>query len=234
MAAEAVAFSFMAKQVKLSVQSRAGAGRPVVRKLRRQGLVPAVIYGAKYKPVNLQVPSRTLDTVLSHAVGENILVDLEIETDGKKASQLALIQQIQHEPVSGTVTHVDFHAVDMNETLHANIVIEPVGEANGVRNFGGLLEQMARTIEIECLPKDLPEVITVDVSALNIGDAIHVRDLPLPAGVTARSDADLTVFLVASPTVQEEVVAPVEGTPTEPEVIKEKKEEAAPAEGAKK
>jgi large subunit ribosomal protein L25 len=223
----------MAKQVKLSVQKRAGAGRPVARKLRREGFVPAVIYGAKYQPVNLQVPSRELDTLLGHAIGENILVDLEIGSDSGKTSQLALIQEVQHEPVSGAVVHVDFHAIDMNEAIHANVVVEPSGEANGVRNFGGLLEQLTRTIEVECLPKDLPELISVDVTALNIGDAIHVRDVQLPAGVTARSDADLTIFLVASPTVQEEV-APVEGAPTEPEVIKEKKEEAAPAEAAKK
>jgi large subunit ribosomal protein L25 len=234
MAALGRRFLFMAKQVKLSVQTRTGAGRPVARKLRREGFVPAVIYGAKYQPRNLQVPSRALKTLLGHAVGENILVDLEIDGEGGKSNQLALIQQIQHEPISGTVVHVDFHAIDMNESIHAQIVVEPVGEPNGVRNFGGLLEQLTRTVEVECLPKDLPEIITVDVSALNIGDAIHVRDLALPAGVTARSDADLTVFLVASPTVQEEVAAPVEGAPTEPEVIREKKEEPAPAEGAKK
>ena len=149
--------------------------------------------------------------------------------------RLALIQEVQHHPLKGSVLHVDFHAVKTDENLTAEIPVEPIGEANGVKNFGGLLEQSMRTVEVECLPRDLPEIIRVDVSALNIGDSIHVKDLPLPPNVVAKADADLTVFIVAAPTVMVEPVAAE--APTAPEVIKEKKEEGAaqtatPAAGA--
>ena len=114
---------------------------------------------------------------------------------------------MQHEPLSGAIVHVDFHAVKMDEMLHTSVPVEPTGEPNGVKNFGGMLEQSLRSLEIECLPKDLPELVTVDVSALNVGDSLHVKDIALPAGVTAQDDADLTVFLVAAPTVVEEPAA---------------------------
>ncbi len=222
----------MAKQVKLTAERRTAVGRSAVRKLKAQGAVPAIIYGAKDKPEALQVSRRDINALLSHAAGENILVELEIA--GK--NRLALVQEVQHSPVGGDVLHVDFHAVSMDEKIEAEVPLEPVGIANGVKNFGGLLEQSVRALEIECLPKDLPDKLTVDVSALNIGDSIHVRDIPLPEGVRTRIHADLTVFSVLAPTVEEEPVAEVaaEGAAAGPEVIREKKEEpaAAPAAGS--
>jgi large subunit ribosomal protein L25 len=221
----------MAKQVKLTAQTRLQTGGSVSKKLKRQGLVPAVVYGGQDQAQALQLSARDLKTLLSHTVGENILVELEIESNGSKSNRMALIQEIQHEPLSGGVVHVDFHAVNMNEALHTSVPVEPTGEPNGVKNFGGLLEQSLRSLEIECLPKDLPEIITVDVSALNVGDSIHIKDIQLPAGVTALDDADLTVFLVAAPTVVEEPTAAAGAAPTaEPEVIREKKEDAGAAE----
>lgn len=220
----------MAKQVKLSAQVRPHIGRNAVKKVAAQGAVPAVIYGAKEDPQNLQVNRRELNTLLAHAIGENILVDLEINDGGKTINKLALIQEVQHNPLGGAVLHLDFHAVKADEKLHANIPIEAEGEAIGVRSYGGIMDQTIRTLEVECLPKDLPELITVDVSALNVGDSIHVKDLKLPAGVTTSVDPDLTVIHVAAPTVEEEKPAAAEAT--SPEVIKEKKPEgdaAAPA-----
>ncbi|MEA3187879.1 MAG: large subunit ribosomal protein [Chthoniobacter sp.] len=216
----------MAKQVKLSAQTRPHVGRSAVNKLKSQGIVPAIIYGGKTAPQPLQVAARDIKTLLSHAVGENILVELEIDDAGKKSSRVALIQEVQHAPISRDVLHVDFHAINMNETLRASIPIEPTGEANGVKNFGGILEQSLRELEVECLPKDLPEIITVDVSGLNIGDSIHVSHLILPSGVTADEDPELTVFLCAPPTVEVEPVAATE-VAAGPEVINEKKEESA-------
>lgn len=217
----------MAKQVKLSVQARPHVGRSAVKKLKAQGIVPAVIYGGKTKPQHLQVASRDISRLLSHASGENILVDLEIESDGGKSSSMALIQEVQHHPLGGRILHVDFRAVSMDQKIQAEIPIEPEGTPDGVKNFGGILEQSIRTLEVECLPKDLPEVLIVDVSKLGIGDSIHVSDITLPEGVSALNDDALTVFLVAAPTVEEEPVA-AEVAPASPEVIKEKKEEAAP------
>jgi large subunit ribosomal protein L25 len=219
----------MAKQVKLSARARVQIGGTVANKLKRDGLIPAVIYGGKEAPLPLQVASREISTLLSRARGENILVELEIDNAGATSNRMALIQEVQHAPLSGSIVHVDFHAVNMNELLHTSVPVEPTGEASGVKNFGGILEQSLRSIDIECLPKDLPEVITVDVSGLEIGSSIHVKHLPLPAGVTALADADLTVFLVAAPAVAEAATpAAAAATPAQPEVIKEKKDDAAP------
>jgi large subunit ribosomal protein L25 len=213
----------MAKQVKLSATRRTGTGRSAVRKIKAQGGVPAVIYGGKNKPEPLQVSKRDISLLLSHASGENILVELEI--DGETAGRLALMQEVQHAPLGGDILHVDFHAVSMDEMIEAVVPLEPTGIAEGVKTFGGLLEQNLRSLEIECLPRDLPDVITVDVSRLNIGDSIHVRELPLPPGVTTRVPADLTAFSVLAPTVEEEPVAAAVEAPTAPEVITAKKEE---------
>lgn len=222
----------MAKQVKLAAERRTALGRAAVRKLKAQGTVPAVIYGAKTAPEALQVSRRDINAMLSHASGENFLVELEIS--GEAQNRLALIQEVQHAPLGGAVLHVDFHAVSMDETIEADVPVEPTGTANGVKNFGGLLEQNIRSLSIECLPRDLPDVITVDVAALNIGDSIHVRDLQLPPGVRTRMQPELTVIAVMAPTVEE---APAAGAdaPTAPEVIREKKEtpEAAAAAAAK-
>ncbi len=219
----------MAKQVKLSARPRAESGRNAVKQVRARGGVPAVIYGGKSNPSNLEISRKELDKVLAHAVGENILVELEITEGGKTTNRLSLIQEIQHHPVRRDVTHVDFHEVSMTEEIEADVVLEPVGEPVGVKTFGGLLQQNMRALSISCLPQNLPEIISVDVSNLNLGESLHIRDIKLPAGVTATGDEDLTVFLVSEPTVAEEPVAAE--APTAPEVIKEKKPEAA-AEGA--
>jgi large subunit ribosomal protein L25 len=218
----------MAKQVKLKAEERTAVGRSAGRKLKAQGIIPAVVYGGKSKPQPLQVSARDVNKMLSHASGENILVELEIAG----GNRMALIQEIQHAPLGGNVLHIDFHAVSMDEKIHADVPLEPTGTANGVKNFGGLLEQSLRSLSIECLPRDLPDRITVDISALNIGDSIHVRDIQMPEGVTAKVQPDLTAFSVVAPAVEEEPVVAVEGAPTGPEVITEKKPaegEAAPA-----
>lgn len=218
----------MAKQVKLIAERRTALGRSAVRKLKAVGAVPAVIYGAKDKPETLQVSKRDISALLSHAAGENILVELEI---AGAANRLALVQEVQHAPIGGDVLHIDFHAVSMDEMIEADVPLEPTGIPNGVKNFGGLLEQSLRALSIECLPRDLPDMITVDVSALNIGDSIHVREIALPSGVTTRISPDLTAFSVMAPTVIEEPVVAAEA-PTAPEVIKEKKEDPAAAAAA--
>jgi large subunit ribosomal protein L25 len=224
----------MAKQVKLKAEHRTATGRSAARRLKALGIVPAVIYGAKDKPQPLQLSARDINAMLSHASGENILVELEIP--GEKSNRTALVQEIQHAPLGGAVLHIDFHAVSMDETIHAEVPLESFGMANGVKNFGGLLEQSLRTLAVERLPRDLPDRITVDVSALEIGDSIHVRDIKLPSGVTAKVQLELTAFSVVAPAVEEEPVVAEAEAATGPEVIKEKKAEgeadAAPAAAA--
>src|SRR6266581_1336703 len=222
----------MAKQVKLKAEPRNNVGRSGVRKLRARGIIPAVIYGGKVKPQPLQVAARDINAIMSHASGENVLVDLEIT--GEKSNRAALVQEVQHSPVRGEIVHVDFHAISMDETIQAEIPLEAIGTPVGVKTFGGLLEQSLRSLAIECLPRDLPDRITVDVSQLNIGDSIHVREIQLPSGVAAKVPPDLTAFSVLAPTVEEApvVAEAAEAAAVGPEVITEKKPEgeaAAPA-----
>lgn len=225
----------MAKQVKLKAEARSDVGRSAVRKLRARGFVPAVIYGGNNKPQPLQVLARDINAMMSQASGENVLVELEIGGDGQ--SRTALVQEVQHSPVGGEIRHLDFQAISMDQKIQAEVPLEALGTAVGVKTFGGLLEQSLRALAIECLPGDLPDRITVDVSELNIGDSIHVRDIQLPQGVTPKVQLDLTAFSVVAPVVEEEpVAAEAEAAATEPEVITEKKEgeaAAAPAPAGK-
>ncbi len=216
----------MAIQLKINAQSRAEVGRNAVKKIKAAGFVPAVIYGAKDAAQNLQIVERELAQLLGHATSESVLVEVNIKEGGTRT---ALISEVQHHPVSGAILHVDLHAVAMDELFTVEVSVETVGEPAGVKTGGGVLEVILRTLEIECLPSDLPEAITVDVSNLQIGDSLHVRDLALPKGVVVLNDAELTVAHVAPPTVEEEPAAPSTAEAgAQPEFISEKK----PEEGA--
>jgi large subunit ribosomal protein L25 len=217
----------MAQQVKLKAQKRTVIGRNAIKNIKKEGLVPGVVYGSQAQPMALQVDGRELKNVLAHASSEHVLVELEIMDDGQSTSRLALIQEVQHHPLKRDLLHVDFHAVSATEKITSEVPIEAFGDALGVRTFGGLLEYSLRSLDVECLPQDLPDIIRIDVSNLNIGESFHVRDIPLPSGVEALTDADLTVVSVVASRVGEEVT-PTAEAPTAPEVITEKKGEAKP------
>jgi large subunit ribosomal protein L25 len=215
----------MAQQVKLKAEKRTVVGRNAIKKIKAQGLVPGVIYGSQGEPIALQVEARALTNVLAHALSEHVLVELEIADGSQSTNRLALIQEVQHHPLRPELLHVDFHAVSATEKITSEVPIEAVGDALGVRTFGGLLEHSLRTLEVECFPQDLPEIVRIDVTNLNIGESLHVRDIPLPSGVESLTPADLTVVSVVASRVGEEVTETAE-TPAAPEVITEKKAEA--------
>ena len=215
----------MAQQVKLKAQKRTLVGRNAVKRIREKGLVPGVIYGSNQQPMPLEVDSRQLSTVLAHASSEHILVELEIVDGDQGTNKLVLIQEVQHHPLKRDLVHVDFHAVSATEKITSAVPIETTGEALGVRTFGGLLEHSLRTLEVQCYPQDLPGIVQIDVTNLNIGETLHVRDLQLPAGVEAITDDDLTVVSVVASRVGEETTETAEQAAT-PEVITEKKTEA--------
>jgi large subunit ribosomal protein L25 len=215
----------MAHQVKLKAQKRTAIGRNSVKKIKEQGLVPGTIYGSQAQPLNLQVDGRDLSNVLAHASSEHVLVELEIADGDQSTNRLALIQEVQHHPLKRQLLHVDFHAVSATEKIISEVPIEAVGEALGVRTFGGLLEYSLRSLEVECFPQDLPDIIRVDVANLNIGEAFHVRDIKLPDGVEAITDGDLTAISVVASRVGEEP-APVTEAVAAPEVITEKRADA--------
>ena len=215
----------MAQQVKLKAEKRTVVGRNAIKKIKAQGLVPGVIYGSQGEPITLQVEARALTNVLAHALSEHVLVELEISDGSQSTNRLALIQEVQHHPLRPELLHVDFHAVSATEKITSEVPIEAVGDALGVRTFGGLLEHSLRTLEVECFPQDLPEIVRIDVTNLNIGESLHVRDIPLPSGVESLTPADLTVVSVVASRVGEEVTETAEA-PAAPEVITEKKGEA--------
>jgi large subunit ribosomal protein L25 len=154
-----------------------------------------------------------------------LLVDLTVEKDAR-SKRLALVQEVQHHPLSGKVMHVDFHEVAETEKVTVSVPVETVGEPAGVKNGGGTLEHILHKLKVRCLPKDLPEQITLDVTALEIGKSIHIADIVAPAGVEIMGEKTRTVVAVAAPRAEEEVVvaAPAAG---DVEMTKEKKEEGA-------
>jgi len=228
----------MAKTVSLQVSQRAGIGRTALKAVRKAGRVPGVLYGkTKDKTVRsrpIDIDSRKLASVLQSSTSENVLVDVEVtDPSGAKVDQhLALLLDVQHHPIKDYIIHIDLHEIDQDEILHAEVPVTSVGEPVGVKTGGGLLETMLRTIRVACLPRNLPELISVDVSHLAIGHSVHVRELVLPEGVTASNPPELPVFSVFAP--KEEVVETPATEVKQPEVIMEKKvDEAAPAPGAK-
>ncbi|MGE5175687.1 MAG: 50S ribosomal protein L25 [Hyphomicrobiales bacterium] len=210
---------------------RAGTGKGVTRKLRAGGAVPAVYYGRGEEPITLTVDRKDVETLFHTSGSSNVIVDLQVEGDAA-SDRKALIREIQRDPVLGSILHLDFHHISLTERITVEVPIELTGTPVGVKDGGGILEHLLREVEVECLPTDIPAEITVDVSALNIGDSLHVSDLSAP-GVEILTDAHRTIATVVPPTVLEEAKPAEEAVTEEPELVKEKKEEEAGAEGGK-
>ncbi|MCI0744673.1 MAG: 50S ribosomal protein L25 [Verrucomicrobia subdivision 3 bacterium] len=229
------------KTVPLTAYPRSLSRRAGARKLRSQGRVPAVIYGRRAKPQNVEVNSKDLQNLIHHAASENLLVDLAIEKDARP-KRLALLQELQHHPLTGKLVHLDLHEVSEDEKVTVMVPVESVGEAAGVKTSGGVLEHVLFKIKVRALPKDLPEIIEVDVSHLEIGQSIHLGDIKPPPGVEILGDKKVSVLSVAAPITEAQEQAALEAAaavPGEVEMIKEKKEEgeagaALPAKGAEK
>lgn len=226
------------KSVPLTAYPRTLARRAGSKKLRENGRVPAVVYGSQAKPQNLEIRQKELEDLIHHAASENVLLDLSVPDD-PRAKRLALVQEVQHHPLSGKILHVDLHEVLETEKVTVSVPVDAEGEAAGVKTGGGVLEHVMFKIRVRGLPKDLPEVIKVDVSALEIGHAIHIGDIKPPPGVEVLGDKNLSVLAVAAPVTEEQEAAAAEGEATalgEVEMIKEKKEDGsegeAPAKGA--
>jgi large subunit ribosomal protein L25 len=217
----------MARQLKLKAKPRAGIGKGRVKRMRTDGVIPAVLYGPHTKPEAIGVAAQDFRGLMKGLHGHNVLVDLELEHDGKTHNRLALIQDIQQHPVSDAVLHVDFREVSATEKFRSSVQVRAVGEPAGVKTGGGVLETVMHELHVECLPKDLPEAIEVNVETMEIGSTIHIRDIVPPPGVTLLDDKDRTVFIVAAPLTEEAEAAATEAAATEPEVIGAKKEEGA-------
>jgi large subunit ribosomal protein L25 len=214
----------MAKPKTLKATERARTGSGVLKQMRREGFVPSVIYGGGSENKNVKVDAKVFKDMLNHAASDSILVNLDVEGAG---TQLAFLQDVQHNAITGQILHVDFLAVDEKTEIHASLPLELTGEAIGVAG-GGFLDQMLHSLEISCRPKDLPENISADIAHLDVGDALHIGDITFPEGVKPILNADVVVALVIkarTPLSEDEEAAEGEGE-GEVEVINE----AAPAE----
>jgi large subunit ribosomal protein L25 len=181
------------KSVPLTAYPRTLTRRTGVKKLRREGRVPAIVYGPRMKPENIEVDTKEFDKLIHHAISENILVDLTVE--GKQ--RLALVQEVQHHPLSRETFHVDLHEVAPDEKVEITVPVETLGEPIGVRVDGGLLEHVLFKVRVRALPGDLPECIELDVADMQLGQTLHIGDMPVSDGVEILGDPGIPVVSVA-------------------------------------
>jgi large subunit ribosomal protein L25 len=180
----------MAKKTSLKAAPRARTGSGRLNQMRREGWLPSVIYGRGVENRNLKVDAKVFNEVIAHSSSENIIVNLEIEGEG---TRMAFLQAVQHDSLSGAAVHADFLAIDNKTEITAHIPAHPHGESPGVKS-GGVIEQYLHSIEITCLPDDLPETIDLDISALSVGDSLHLGEIKYPKGVRPTHAADVVVI----------------------------------------
>lgn len=219
-------------QFTITARAREGRGKGIARKLRAEGQVPAVFYGPETEPLLLVLEHADLQKLLKKARGDNVILDLEIASGGKSDIKKAMLKDLQMDPIKDTYLHADFYEISMDKEITLDIPIRLLNTPAGV-DQGGILQHVVREMTISGLPDKLPDHIEVDVAALDIGDAVHIEDIPLPEGVTAIQDEGLTVAVVVAPTVTREEVLEeaeeLEGEEAEEETA-EKEEEPAPEE----
>ncbi len=210
----------------LNADIREKRGKEIAKKLRAKGLIPAIFYGPRSETMALMVDPKELSKTLQTEAGENVLIDLRIRKDGDSLQKVVMLKDIQVHPLLRRPLHADFYEVSMDEMVTVEIPVHLTGKSEGVK-MGGILEQPQRTIQIQCLPGDIPRSIDVDVSALMIGDSVHVRDLHLEK-VKIMSDLNFTLATVVPPAAEAkpaEEAAVEAAAPEEGAEAKEKKEE---------
>ncbi len=214
--------------VKIKAQTRGTGKHSILTDLRNEGKVPGTYYGRKIDPVTIVVDAEELRAAMHTDAGSNVMIDLDIANSPLKGSQVAMIKDMQKNPITGEILHIDLVKVSMSEEIHATVPLLVVGEAAGVK-VGGVMQHSIREISVKCLPGALPEQFEIDVTALEIGDSIHVRDMATAEGVEILDDPDEILVSIVPPAKEEEVEAVEEGEMevAEPEVIGEKKEEEA-------
>ncbi len=208
--------------VQLSVEVRQGSGKGVARKIRAKGKVPGIIYGKGMGQILIEVNPRELLAAISSKAGMNALIDLQIPQQEKIT---AILKDYQADNITRDFTHLDFLKLDLSKKFRVEVPVRIVGKAEGVKE-GGILEVIRREITVSCLPTAIPKSIEIDVSALKVGESLHINEIKFPAGIEVPHDVDFAIVSVVAP--KEEVIAATEATPAEPEVLTAKK----PAEGS--
>lgn len=217
----------------VTAQPRKAGGKNDARRVRKTGMVPAAVYGAGKDPVAVSVDPKAVSKILRSETGHNTIFDLAVDGGAEKV----MIVDWQYEPLKGKLLHVDLKRIAMDKVLVVSVPVVLKGTPEGVKTEGGILEQLIREVEIECLPADIPTAITVDISALKFGENIRVADLAHGDKLKFLTDEDQMVAHITH--VKEEVAPAVEAVaaeagaaPAEPEVIKKGKQETEGAEGA--
>ena len=202
------------------------------RRVRVQGKIPGVIYGAKEPAQALELDPKQMQRILWSESGHNTIFDVEIAGARTKA----MIVDWQYEPIKGALLHIDLKRIAMDKAMRVSVPVQLIGVPTGVKNQGGILEQVLREVEIECLPADIPSHLDIDVTGLEMNQSIHISDLPHSGSIKFLDDEGLTVAHVTAVKETAAEVETAEAAAAEPEVAKKGKTdaEAAPAEGAKK
>jgi large subunit ribosomal protein L25 len=223
------------QQRELEVFLRTEKGKGAAHRIRREGKIPAVLYGRSMETYSLALNPKELEKILTSGARENTLIGLKISGAGseKIGHKVVMLKDLQVHPIQRTYLHADFYAVAMDKKIEVEIPIHLTGKAEGAKS-GGILEQPRREVRVRCLPSNIPEFIEVDVSALKIGDSLHVEDLPSSEQYELVAESNFTVASVTPPISEaqyEEIVAAAEGEKeiVQPERIGEKKEEAEEA-----
>jgi large subunit ribosomal protein L25 len=208
----------------LTAEIREGVGKEKAKKLRSKGLIPAIFYGPRSQTVPLVIDSKDLKKALQTEAGENVLIDLDIRKGTQSDRKVVMLKDIQVDPLQRVTLHTDFYEVAMDEEVTVEVPVHLVGKPEGTK-VGGILEQVRRVIQIQCLPGDIPKSIDIDVSPLKIGDSIHVQEINVEKAKII-SDTNFTIATVVPPVVEEEkVVEAVAPEAVEGAEVKEKEEE---------
>jgi large subunit ribosomal protein L25 len=208
----------------LKAEIREGTGKELARKLRVKGFIPAIFYGPRSKSIPLVIDAKEFTKTLQTEAGENVLIELNILKGNKADRKVVMVKDVQVDPLQRTALHADLYEVAMDEMVTVEIPIHLTGKPEGTK-VGGILEQIRRVIEIQCLPGDIPKGIDVDVSSLKIGDSIHIQDIQVEK-VKILADTNFTIATVVPPVVEEEkVVEEVVAEAAEGAEVKEEKEE---------
>jgi large subunit ribosomal protein L25 len=209
----------------LAARIRNEKGKQAAKKLRRDNRIPAIFYGPGAASLMLTVDAHDLDMIMKKKTGENVIIGLQIETDKGTDSKTVILKELHSDPVKPDFLHADFYEISMDKELTLEITLHFINTPKGVVN-GGMLQPIRREITVSCLPDKLVDFIEVDVSELEIGQSLHIKDITLPEGIISIQDPDLTVATVMAPSIAAAEPSAAEG---EGEGEAEKKEEASEA-----
>lgn len=218
-------------QSTLEVTIRKRMGKSGAREIRKEGNIPAILYGKGTDPISLVINPAQLKQALSTEAGENTLLELNVKHGEEEIKKLSLLREVQYDFITGKPIHFDFQALDMNKKIHVNVPVHIIGKAKGVKE-GGILEEILREIPTECLPKDIPNSFEIDVTDLEIGHSIHISSLDVPEVINVLKEPEETIVTILAPKMEAVAEAEEELEEVEGEAAEEAGEEEAQEAGS--